>query len=358
MKKYKILVINPGSTSTKIAVYLNDKAIFLNTIQHAVNKLNAFKSINDQYAYRKEAILKSLKDGYVDINKVNAVIGRGGILKPIESGIYEVNDLLVNDLKTEGKKEHASNLGGILAYDIARIIPGVKAYIADPVVVDEMTEEAQVAGHPEFKRISLFHALNHKAVARRYAKSIKKDYKDLNLIVAHLGGGISIGAHYKGKVIDVNQALDGEGPFSPERSGTLPAGDLVDYCFSGRKDKDTIKKMITGQGGLTAYLGTNNTYEVEMMINSGNEYAKFILKALAYQVAKEIGSMAVVLNGKVDCIIITGGLAYNKMIIDWIKNKASFISDIVVYPGEDEMNALAMNAYQVLKGEIHPKQYF
>ena len=357
MSKFKILVINPGSTSTKVGVFINDKAIFLKTISHPVNELSQFKTITDQFNYRKNAIISELEKGKIDIKLIKAIIGRGGIVKPIESGIYEINENLLRDLKDPVLGEHASNLGGLLAKDFTNIIPNTRAFIADPVVVDELIDEARISGHPEFKRISIFHALNHKAIARRYALTIKKEYNNLNLIVAHMGGGISVGAHKNGRVIDVNQALDGEGPFSPERSGTLPVGDIIDYCFSGKKDKQEIRKMVNGAGGFVAYLGTNNGYEVERLVQQGDEKATLILKAMAYQIAKEIGSMACVLSGKVDAIILTGGLAYNKMLIEWIKEKILFLSDIIVYPGGDEMNALAVNAYMVLSGEIVPKVY-
>jgi len=357
MEKFKILVINPGSTSTKIGVFINNRAIYLKTISHSANELNKYKTIIDQFNYRKKSIISELEKGKINIRLIKAIIGRGGLIKPIESGIYEINNTLLKDLKNPGMGEHASNLGGLLAKYFSQLIPYSRAFIADPVVVDELIDVARISGHPEFKRISIFHALNHKAVARRYASMVNKDYNSLNIIIAHMGGGISVGAHKKGKVVDVNQALDGEGPFSPERSGTLPIGDIIKYCFSGIKNKQEIMKMINGAGGFVAYLGTNNGYEVERLVQQGDEKATLILKAMAYQVSKSIGSMACVLNGKIDAIILTGGLAYNKILIEWIKKKISFLSDIIVYPGGDEMNALATNVYMVLKGEIKPKIY-
>lgn len=357
MDSYRILAINPGSTSTKIAVYLNSKLLFLKKIEHSSSEILSFEKISDQYEFRKEIILKELIAGEIDINNLNAVIGRGGLVKPIESGIYEVNDALKNDLIVGVLGEHASNLGGLIADDIAKSIPNAKAYIADPVVVDELCDVARISGHPLFNRISIFHALNQKTIARTYAKSVCLKYEDLNLIIAHLGGGISIGAHLNGKVIDVNQALNGNGPFSPERSGSLPVGELAKICFSGKYLYKEVKRMITGRGGFVAYLGTNNAREVEQRAKSGDDYAKLIQDAMSFQIAKEIGAMSVVLKGKVDAILITGGLAYNEDIIEYIKERISFIAPVIVYPGEDEMQALAMNGLMVLKGELEPKVY-
>jgi len=265
---------------------------------------------------------------------------------------------MLEDLRNGVLGQHASNLGGLIANDIAKSLSNTKAFIADPVVVDELEEVARISGHPLFQRISIFHALNQKAVARNYAKSISKDYNELNLIVAHLGGGISVGAHRKGRVIDVNQALNGEGPFSPERSGTLPVGDLVELCFSGKYSKKEIKEMITGKGGYVAYLGTNDAYEVEKRIDAGDERAKLIHEAMAYQVAKEIGAMYAVLMGDVDAILLTGGIAYDKKFVELIKMRVEKMAPVMVYPGEDEMRALAENGLMVLNGEITPLEYY
>lgn len=353
----KILAINPGSTSTKIAVFEGSKQLFLKNIKHTSEELANFKVITDQYEFRKNIILKELESAGIDINELQAVVGRGGLVKPIPSGIYEVNSYMKEDLHKGLLGQHASNLGGLIADDIARSTRNARAYIADPVVVDELDELARVSGHPKFERISIFHALNQKAVARAHAKSISKDYEELNLIVAHLGGGISVGAHHKGKVIDVNNALDGEGPFSPERSGTLPVGQLAKLCFSGEYSLDDIKKMITGKGGFVAYLDTNDAYKVEQMAEAGDKEAKLIHDAMAYQVAKEIGAMSTVLMGKVDGIILTGGIAYGKPFVDVVKERVSHLADVFVYPGEDEMKALASNGLMVINGEIEPKEY-
>ncbi len=354
--EYRILAINPGSTSTKVAVYSNAKPVFLKDIRHNVEDLKVFKRISDQFKYRKEVILKELKDSHIDINRINAIVGRGGLVRPIESGVYRINDTLKKDLQ-EARGEHASNLGGLIADDIAHDLPGCNAFIADPVVVDELEEVARISGHPEFMRMSIFHALNQKATARSYARLMNKRYEDLNLVIAHMGGGISVGAHKHGRVIDVNQALDGEGPFSPERSGTLPAGPLVKKCFEGNHTREEILKWITGSGGYVAYLGTNNAYEVELLAEEGDENARLIQDAMSYQIGKEIASMCAVLHGEVDAIILTGGISHNPMVVEYVKKMVSFIAPVVIYPGEDEMHALAMNGLLVLKGEILAKDY-
>lgn len=355
----KILAINPGSTSTKIAVYEDLNPIFVDTIRHNVEELEIFPSITDQYNFRKDFIISAIEYNGISVNDLDVVVGRGGLLKPIPGGVYEVNDLMIHDLKIGIQGEHASNLGGILAKEIAnsasKIIP---AFIVDPVVVDELDDIARYSGRPELPRISIFHALNQKAVARRYAKEHNKPYNELNLIIAHLGGGITVGAHKKGRVVDVNNGLDGEGPFSPERTGSLPVGGLAKLCFSGKYTLPQIRKMITGNGGLVAYLGTNDAKKVEEMAYEQNdEKARLIFEAMAYQIAKDIGSAAVVLSGKVDSILITGGIAYSKKLIELIRERVEFIAPICVYPGEDEMQALVEGAYYALIGELEIKQY-
>ncbi len=357
MENLHVLAINPGSTSTKIAVFQNTNPLFLKTINHENKELKKFATIAEQKEFRKLIILEELKKADIKLNLIKAVVGRGGLIKPIESGIYEVNENLINDLIDTKLGEHASNLGGLIANEIAKILPDATAYIADPVVVDELSPLARVSGHPAFRRKSIFHALNQKAVARLHAKSVMKAYEEMNLIVVHLGGGISIGAHERGRVIDVNQALDGEGPFSPERSGTLPIGDLVNMCFSGHYSKEKIKSMIKGEGGLVAYLGTNSAYEVEKNAMNGDEESKFYFDAMAYQVSKSIGSMFPVLKGKVDAILITGGIANSKYFVNKIIERVFRIAPVHVYPGEDEMRALAMNGLMVLQGEITAKIY-
>ncbi len=357
MEKYKVLVVNPGSTSTKIAVYENNKPVLLKTLRHSAEQLAAFVDIASQYEFRKEAVLQELLHAEIDVENIQAVVGRGGLLKPIESGVYAVNEAMKKDLKAGVMGQHASNLGGLIADDIAAGLPRARAFIADPVVVDELQDVARITGLPEMPRQSIFHALNQKAVARKFAFSIERAYEELNLIVAHLGGGISVGAHCKGKVIDVNNALDGYGPFSPERSGTLPAGPLVDLCFSGKYTREEIRTIINGKGGLVAHLGTNQAHEAEAKALEGDKHAELILHAMAYQVAKTIGGCAAVLKGKVDGILITGGMAQNKMVVDFIRQYIDWMGTVKVYPGEDEMKALAANALSVLRGEVECKKY-
>lgn len=353
---YRMLVINPGSTSTKIAVFEDTKSVFEETLRHSSEEIAKYKTIFEQYDFRKEVILKAVEKAGIDIKTLNAVVGRGGLLKPIEGGTYKVNDIMLEDLKVGVMGQHASNLGGIIAHEIAKSI-NVPAYIVDPVVVDEMDPVARISGMPGIERKSIVHALNQKAVAKRYSKDKKVKYEDLNLIVSHMGGGISVGAHKKGRIVDVNNALDGEGPFSPERSGSLPVGDLVKLCYSGKYTLEEVKKMINGKGGFVAYLGTNDARDVEKMMNEGNSEAELVFKAMAYQVSKEIGSCAAILKGQVDAIILTGGLAYGKTFVEWIKERVSFIAPIVVYPGEDELLALAEGGLRVLTGEEMAKEY-
>lgn len=356
MKRY-ILVINPGSTSTKFALYEEDKQLFEKGLHHSAEELLSFKKIGDQFSFRKELIMNELKEREVDLKDIRAVVGRGGLLKPIKSGIYAVNEAMKTDLLSGERGEHASNLGGLIADNIASELPDAKAYIVDPVVVDEMEDVARYAGHPDFRRISIFHALNQKAVARLYAASKGKKYEDLNLIVAHMGGGVSVGAHCRGRVVDVNNALNGDGPFSPERSGGLPSGQLVELCFSGLKSKEEINKMLTGQGGLLAYLGTNDFREICTKAREGNSEFLALQQAVSYRIGKEIGAMGAVLKGNVDAIILTGGMAYQEMNTDYISGMVSHLAEIVIYPGEDELRALAFNGLMALDGVVEIKNY-
>lgn len=350
------LIINPGSTSTKIAVFEDEKSIFEKTLRHSNEELAVYAKIADQFEFRKGLIIEALEENNITIKSLDAVVGRGGLLKPIEGGTYFVNEKLCEDLRT-AKLEHASNLGGLIARSIADEV-NIPSFIVDPVVVDELEDVARISGHPNFERVSIWHALNQKAVARRVAKEkFNKKYEEMNLVVAHLGGGISVGAHKNGKVIDVNNALNGEGPFSPERSGTLPADQLVNICFSGNYTQAEIKKMIVGKGGLSALLGTNNAKEVSDRAESGDENAKLIYSAMAYQVAKAIGEYSVVLDGNVDAIIITGGIAYDKEFVKMIENKVKFIAEVIAYPGEDELLALAQGGLRVLNKEESAKEY-
>lgn len=353
---YKLLIINPGSTSTKIGVYEDEKQVLEETLRHSSEEIGKYNTIFDQFQFRKDVILNVLEEKNFDINTLSAIVGRGGLLKPIVSGTYTVNEAMLEDLKVGVQGQHASNLGGIIANEIATSL-NIPAFIVDPVVVDELDDVARISGMPELERKSIFHALNQKAVAKRYAKESGKSYDSLNLIVTHMGGGVSVGAHKSGRVVDVNNALDGEGPFSPERSGGLPVGDLVKLCYSGKYTIEELKKKITGKGGAVAYLNTNDFREVEDKALAGDEKYKKILDAFIYQIAKEIGQCAAVLKGKVDAIILTGGIAYSKAITAELKEMTSFIAPVVVYPGEDELLALAEGGLRVLRGEEKAKEY-
>lgn len=347
---YRLLVINPGSTSTKIGIYDNEKPVFEETLRHEAEALKQFKSVIDQFQFRKDIILETLNQNGINVTKLNAVVGRGGLLKPIPGGVYQVGPEMLQDLKSASYGEHASNLGAIIAYEIASQL-NIPSFIVDPVVVDELEPVARYSGLKEIKRKSIFHALNQKAVAYRVAKEMNVEYQNANFVVCHMGGGISIGAHNNGKVIDVNNALDGEGPFSPERTGGLPVGDLISLCFSGLYTENEIKKKIVGNGGLVNYLNTNNAVEVERMIEQGNEEAKLIYDAMAYQIAKEIGAYSTVLKGKIDAIILTGGLAYGKEFIQTIRERIDWIAPVKVHPGENELQALAEGGLRVLRGQ-------
>jgi butyrate kinase len=357
MTDYYIIAINPGSTSTKIAVYRNEGCIFEENLRHSNADLAPYEKITDQLGFRKAVISKLLKLVDIEPEKVLVVMGRGGLVKPIESGVYAVNDAMRHDLVNSPVGEHASNLGGLIAWDLAKEFPHAKAYIADPVVVDEMDDIARVAGHPIFSRKSVFHALNQKATARKHARVIGRPCNELNLIVAHLGGGISVGCHRQGRVVDVNHAIGGEGPFSPERAGSVPVIDAVKTAFSGKYTEKEFNRMLVGQGGLSAYLGTNNAYEVEQRVKNGDEKAVFIYDAMAYQVSKFIGAMATALQGKVDGILVTGGIAYDKWFVERIRERVEWIAPVFAYPGENEMDALAENARRVIHGEICVKDY-
>lgn len=353
---YKLLIINPGSTSTKIGVYEDEKEVFVETLRHSSDEIAKYDSIFEQKEFRKSVIMSVLKENNFDVNTLDAVVGRGGMLKPIPGGTYEVNEALLNDLKVGVQGEHASNLGGILANEIAKEVGG-KAFIVDPVVVDELEPVARISGVPELPRKSKFHALNQKAVAKRFGKESKIGYENLNLIVVHMGGGVSVGAHKNGKVIDVNNALDGDGPFSPERAGAVPVGDLIKMCFSGEYTQEAVYKKIVGKGGYVAYLNTNDARDVLREKEEGNKFAELIYNAFIYQVAKSIGEMATVLKGKVDSIILTGGIAYSPIVVSDIKERVEWISNVAVYPGEDELLALAQGAIRVLSGEEVAKEY-
>ena len=352
----KILIINPGSTSTKIGVFEDETLLFEETLRHSTEEIAQYASIVDQKDFRKQIILDLLKEKDFDIRSLQVIVGRGGMLKPIPGGTYAVSDDLLHDLKIGKQGQHASNLGGILAREIGDEI-GVPSYIVDPVVVDELMPIARYSGVPELPRTSVFHALNQKAVAKRYAKEKGVSYESLNLIVVHMGGGVSVGAHEKGRVIDVFNALDGDGAFSPERAGAVPSGALIRMCFSGEYTEKEVYKKIVGGGGFNAYLGTNDMRDVAKMIDEGDTHADEVREAFILQVCKNIGSMSCVLKGKVDAIIVTGGIAYNKAVVDKMEERAGFIAPFTVYPGEDELLALAQGALRVLNGEEKAMEY-
>ena len=339
----KILVINPGSTSTKIAVYENDTPRLVRNIRHTVDELSSFSHVIDQFEFRKNLVLKELEADNIPF-EFDAIVGRGGLLKPIPGGVYEVNDAMLDDI-LHAMRTHACNLGCLIASELAALLPGCRAFIA------------RITGSPLMPRITIWHALNQRAIARRYAAAQHVRYEDLDLIVCHLGGGISVGVHHHGKAVDVNNALDGEGPFSPERAGTLPAGQLIDLCCSGRYTKDELKKRISGRAGLTAHLGTTDVPAIVRRIEEGDRHAGLVLDAMIYQIAKSIGAASVVLYGKIDAILLTGGMAHSDYIISRLKERISFLAPVHVYPGEDEMEALALNVLGALRGELPIQVY-
>lgn len=351
----KILVINPGSTSTKIAVYEHNTPLFVSNIKHSVEELSAFAQVIDQFEFRKNLVLRELESNGIPFS-FDAIIGRGGLVKPIPGGVYEVNDAMKHDT-THAMRSHACNLGGLIAGELAATLPSCPAFIADPGVVDEREEVARITGSPLMPKVTIWHALNQKAIARRFAKEQGKQYEKMNLIVCHLGGGISVAAHRHGRAIDANNALDGDGPFSPERAGTLPAGQLIDLCFSGRFTKDELKKRISGHAGLAAHLGTTDVPAIIKTIEEGDKQAELILDAMIYNVAKAIGASATVLCGQTDAILLTGGIAHSDYVVNRLKRRISFLAPVYVYPGENEMESLALNAMGALKGELPIQTY-
>ncbi len=352
---FKILAINPGSTSTKVALYHDERPLLEMTLRHTHEQLARFHAVSEQMEWRRDMILDGVEKHGFSLSELSAVVGRGGLTKPMKGGVYEVNEAMERDLHHPWM-HHACNLGGLIALEIARMA-GVKAYIADPGVVDEMDEMVHLTGLPQIRRISIFHALNQRAIARIHAHSLGRNYEDMNFIVVHLGGGISVGAHRRGVVIDNNNALNGDGPFAPERSGTLPTVSLVDMCFSGEYTREEMHKMLAGKGGLMAHLGTNSVIAVVERIEAGDEHARLVLDAMCYNVAKQIGAMAVALEGKIDSILLTGGIAHSEYVVDRIRRQCEFLAPVTVYPGENECSALLENVLAVLRGEMAPKEY-
>jgi butyrate kinase len=346
----QLLVLNPGSTSTKVSVFQDDKQVLDATLRHTADELASFTTTVSQKDFRKGHILEKLEEENFKLSDFSAIVGRGGMVRPLQSGTYIVNENILNDLTSAKYGEHASNLGAILANELAAEA-GCDAYISDPVVVDELQDLARISGLPEAPRRSVFHALNQKATARIYCKEENKDYKDVKIIICHMGGGVSVGVHKGGKIIDVNNCVNGTGSFSPERAGTIPANELIEMCFSGKFSEYDMKKMINGKGGLMAHLGENQAHHIEAKAEAGDKKADLILSAMAYNIAKEIGAAATVLDGDIDAILLTGGIAYNDYVCSRIINRIEFLAPIKRYPGEDEMGALAENVLRVLNGE-------
>ena len=353
----KILVINPGSTSTKMAVYEDENPVLLRNITHSAEELAPFGDVTNQQDFRRQLVLDELRQADIPL-QFDAVIGRGGLVKPISGGVYEINQTMLDDtMHGCVMHDHACNLGCLIAYEIAAGITGCRAFIADPGVVDELSPLARISGSPLMPRICIWHALNQRAIARRYARGIGKEYEDLNLIICHLGGGISVAAHEHGRAIDANNALDGEGPFSPERAGSLPAADLIRLCFSGKYSEKQLLKRIAGKAGLNAHLGTNNMREILQRIKDGDEHAKLIVDAMLYHVAKNIAAESAVLCGDINAILLTGGMAHSEYIVRELRRRIGFLAPVYVFAGEDEMEALALNALAVLQGRREAKVY-
>lgn len=352
---FRVLAINTGSTSTKVAVYREMTPELELSLSHTKEDLKPFATVFDQEQWRRDLVLNALKEKGIALESLSAVIGRGGLLRPIESGVYRVNEKMLAELKA-ATPQHASGLAAGIAKEIAKEC-GVEAYIADPIVVDERDEVAKVCGIKGLDTRVIWHALNQKATARLYAKECGKPYEELNLIVAHMGGGITVGAHKGGRVIDCNNGLDGSGPIAPERAGTLPAGSLVKLCFSGKHTEKEVLAMIAGGGGLVSLAGTNQAREVAQRAAEGDAEADLAIRAMIYSIAKQIGQLATVLYGKVDAVILTGGIAHNTRVVTELKERCSFIAPVVIYPGENELESLVQNALRVLHGEENAKDY-
>ena len=353
---FRVLAINPGSTSTKFSLYDDEACILTKTIRHDTTQLMQYGSVLNQKELRRDCILKSMEEEKIDIAAIDAIAGRGGLLKPIESGVYSINEKMLEDLHSITAAVHASALGAIIASEMAKTF-SIPAYVVDPIVVDEMDRYAKLSGMPGVERSSIFHALNQKAIARRLAAELGKPYENCRFIVAHLGGGITVGAHRYGRVIDVNDGIDGEGPFTPERTGAIPAIPIIHMCFSGEYTEQEMIDKVASKGGIKAYLGTTDLLEVQKMINEGDDFAALVMDSMAYQVSKEIGAMAAVLEGLMDAIILTGGLAHSNRFTGAIKQRVYKLAPVYVFPGEDEMLALASGVLRVLRGKELVKQY-
>ena len=351
---YKILAINPGSTSTKIAIYEDEKMIFTHTLNHPIEEIEKYKNVQPPFKMRKALLMSFLKENGYDINELSAVVGRGGMLPPVKSGAYIVNEKMLDTLEKRPVMEHASSLGAPIAYEIAKAA-GITAYIYDSLRTDELHDIARISGMPDIPRTSTCHVLNTRAVAIKVAKKYGKRYDDMNIIVAHLGGGVSLNVHEKGSIVDI--ISDDEGPFSPERAGRVPCRDLIELCYSGKYDRNTMRKKLRGNGGIRAYLNTVDAREVEERIANGDEKARLIYESMAYQIAKGIGELATVVEGDVDVIVLTGGIAYSNMMTSWIKKRVEFIAPVEIMPGENEMESLAYGILRVLRGEEKAREY-
>ncbi len=351
-----LLIINPGGISTKVAVFDGQEPRFVEIIRHRADELDRFSGVIDQEPFRRQIILDLLAARGIELESFSAVVGRGGALKPLSSGTYRVEPEMVEDIRA-GRVfvDHASNLGPLLAYGLAGKA-GIPAFIVDPVSVDEFTPEARLSGLPELERASMSHALNLKMICRQAAASLGRKYEDVNLVAAHLGSGITVSAHRRGRMIDVNNAVDG-GPFAPTRTGGLPTTGLIKLCFSGKYDRAQLLNLATKRGGLLAYLGTSDGEEIEKRVADGDRQARLVYDAMILQIAKEIGAMAAVLDGRVDAVVLTGGLACGRYLIDALKDRVSFLGQVLVFPGEDEMKALALGALRVLSGEEGARDY-
>ncbi len=350
MGNEKVLIINLGSTSTKVGLYQSGEMQVNSSVSHSAEELKAFKTIWDQYDFRKAAVHKVLADNRLSIRDIDLIACRGGNVRPIPGGIYEVCPRMIEDMKSGVYGKHPTNVGGLVAFDLGKEFD-IPVFTLDPPMTDELCSSARYSGIPQIERQSSFHALNQKATARKIAAELGKKYQEINLIVVHLGGGISVGAHRKGKIIDVNNALDGDGPFSPERAGSLPAGDLVKLCFSGQYSQEQITRLLTGGGGLMAYLGTTDGIEIEQRITAGDQQAAEVFEAMAYGVAKEVGACAAVLEGAIDAIALTGSLVYSKTLMASLQKKISFLAPIYLNPGENEMEALAEGVMRYVNQE-------
>lgn len=353
---FDVLTINPGSTSTKLAVYQGDKVLFEETVRHTMQEFADFNNVQEQFDFRWQVLRRVIDAFGYDVNNLDAVVGRGGLLRPVAGGTYMVTEKMLADLKTNKYGEHASNLGAMLAKKLADTLD-IPSFIVDPVVVDEMQPIARFSGNELIARKSIFHALNHKAAGRKIAKKLGSDYEKMNFVIAHLGGGISVAAHRQGKAVDVNNALDGDGPFSPERSGSLPMNDFLEACFSGKWNKRELHDLIIGRGGMISYLGTNSMLEVEAKVKAGDKKAIQAFDAMAYQVSKEIGACSTVLHGKIDAIILTGGLARSDLFTSKIIEQTNWIASVIIEPGEDELEALNSGVQRVLAGLEKEKLY-